>query len=128
VICAAALALAAVVLYAIPAQTADSAPAMDAATAERLRRLDSAVDELQSRGFDTRPEQRADRGERINQAFVALTGEAVNPLFGVTALGMYRYFSTQEEFRDGLPLYDQPEVWLPLLCLILLMLFNSTVC
>lgn len=107
---------------------AAAADRMDAETAERLRRLDSAVDVLQSPGYDHSPDQRATRGERLNQAFVALTGEAINPLFGVTALGMYRYFSTPEPLRELLPLYDRPEVWFPLLCIILLMLFNSTIC
>lgn len=102
--------------------------AWDAETEEQLQRLDSALDELRAPGFDHYPEQRASRGERLNQAFVALTGEAINPLFGVTALGMYRYLTTPEELREALPLYDRPTVWVPLLCVILLMLFNSTLC
>jgi hypothetical protein len=57
-----------------------------------------------------------------------LTGTAVNPLLGVTALGMYRYFSTPEYLRDQLPFYDQPYVWGGMLLVILLMLFNSTIC
>ena len=101
---------------------------MDSQTRQRVGALDSALDELKNNHFDTMPEQRSGRGERLNQAFVALTGEAVNPLFGVTALGMYRYFSTPEYLRDSLPVYDQPMIWIPLLCIILLMLFNSTIC
>lgn len=101
---------------------------MDAETEERLQLLDSAIDELRFLGEDRYPDERASRGGRLNDAFVALTGEAINPLFGVTALGMYRYFTTPESLREGLPLYDQPAVWVPLLCIILLMLFNSTLC
>ncbi len=117
-----------IVLCAPRARAADGRPGMDAETAERLRRLDSALDVLRSQGDDRIPEQRATRGERLNQAFVALTGEAINPLFGVTALGMYRYFTTPDSLKDSLPLYDQPTVWFPLLCIIFLMLFNSTIC
>lgn len=123
---AAALAVA-VVLYAFPARTADQGR-MDAETEQRLRSLDGVIDELRTLNSDQFPAQRATRGERLNDAFVALTGEAVNPLFGVTALGMYRFFTTPPELQDSLPLYDQPVVWLPLLCIILLMLFNSTIC
>ncbi|MDR1745233.1 MAG: hypothetical protein LBS30_05720 [Planctomycetota bacterium] len=102
--------------------------AADQQTDERLGAIDSALDELNSKARDYYPEQRASRGERINSAFAALTGEAVNPLFGVTALGMYNYFKAPEHLRESLPLYDQPVVWAPLACLILLMLFNSTIC
>ncbi len=117
---------AAVAVCALPARSAEAG--MDAETAERLRLLDGAVDALRLPGEDRTPAQRAGRGETLNQAFVALTGEAVNPLFGVTALGMYRFFTTPEHLRDGLPLYDRPVVWVPLLCILLLMLFNATIC
>lgn len=103
-------------------------PATDRLVEERLGAIHSALDELHSTARDVYPDQRAGRGERINEAYVALTGEAVNPLLGVTALGMYNYFKAPEHLRDGLPVYDQPVVWVPLLCIILLMLFNSTIC
>lgn len=102
--------------------------ALDRQTRERLDSMHSALDELNSTAYDIRPEERSTRGDRINSAFVALTGEAVNPLFGVTALGIYNYFRTPDALRDGLPLYDQPIIWGPLLAIILLMLFNSTIC
>lgn len=108
------------------ARTADNT--MDKQTRERLDAMHSALDELKSTVVDARPEERATRGQHINSAFVALTGEAVNPLFGVTAMGVYNYFRTPEIHRDGLPIYDQPIIWGPLLAIILLMLFNSTIC
>jgi hypothetical protein len=61
-------------------------------------------------------------------ATAQLTGTAFNPLFGVTALGMWHYFTTPPELRDQLPIYDQPHVWGVLLLLMLLMFFNSTLC
>lgn len=101
---------------------------LDRETRERLDSLNAAVDELKSGAQDASPQQRSWRGESVNQAFVALTGEAINPLFGVTVLGMYNYFRTPEHLREALPIYDRPEVWVPLLIIILLMLFNSTIC
>ena len=68
------------------------------------------------------------RGKSVTEAVSQLTGTAINPLFGVTVLGMYHYFSTPEYLRDQLPFYDQPHVWGVMLLIILLMLFNSTIC
>lgn len=84
--------------------------------------------ELADGGRDRTVEHRVARGDRINIAFVTLTGEAINPLFGVTAAGVFRYFRTDAEHRDSLPVYERPIVWLPLLAVILLMAFNSTIC
>ncbi len=122
------LALALFAVASAPAQEESIPPARDEKIDEQLNAFNSALDELRSPSRDTLPEQRSTRGDRINSAFVALTGEAVNPLFGVTALGMYNYFKAPEHLRDSLPLYDQPVIWIPLLCVILLMLFNSTIC
>ena len=123
---AAVLALSIVAAGAARAQERPAVP--DRLTEERLGAINSALDELNSNARDVYSDQRASRGERINKAYAALTGEAVNPLLGVTALGMYNYFKAPEHLRDGLPLYDQPVIWVPLLCIILLMLFNSTIC
>lgn len=70
-----------------------------------------------------RPEQ----GGKLNQALVSLTGEAINPLFGVAALGVYNYIRTDAALRPLLPAHDRPIVWVPLLAIIFLMLFNSTI-
>lgn len=97
-------------------------------TDQQLQALDQALDELNSGAKDYRADTRSERGGKLNRAFAALTGEAINPLFGVTALGMYNYFKTPERLREALPLYDRPVVWVPLLGIIFLMLFNSTIC
>ena len=94
----------------------------------QLEALNNAVDELNSPRRDVDHVGRATRGEVLNQAFVALTGEAVNPLFGVTAMGIYNYAKAPDHLREHLPIYDQPIIWGPLLAIILLMLFNSTIC
>ncbi len=95
---------------------------------KNLGALNSLIDEFNQGGNDTRADTRSDRGGKINQAFVALTGQAVNPLFGVAALGMWHYFRAPDHLRASLPLYDQPTIWVPLLLIIGLMLFNSTIC
>lgn len=97
-------------------------------TDQQLNLLDKVLDDLNSSSIDRNEHQRSTHGSSLNQAFVALTGEAVNPLFGVTALGIYNYFKTPEHLRDSLPIYDQPMIWVPLLGIVLLMLFNSTIC
>ena len=79
-------------------------------------------------GPDRNLSERVARGETITAAASQLTGTAVNPLFGVMALGMYRYISTPAEARGQLPFYDQPYVWGAFLLVILLMAFNSTIC
>lgn len=101
---------------------------LDPETRERLESLNAAVDLLKDPRPDVTPHQRAWRGESINQAFVTLTGEAINPLFGVTVVGVYNYFRTPIHLRASLPVYDQPLVWVPLLIILMLMLFNSTIC
>jgi hypothetical protein len=108
-------------------RVASADPAAERA-AEQLRAANQLADELNRPGIDAHPDQRSSRGERVNQAFVALTGEAVNPLFGVTALGIYNYLRAAPADRDSLPLFDQPVIWIPLLAIILLMFFNSTIC
>ena len=72
--------------------------------------------------------KRVTQGEQVMGAAAQLTGTAINPLFGVTALGMWHYFTTPPELRDQLPVYDQPYVWGVLLVIMLLMFFNSTFC
>jgi hypothetical protein len=103
-------------------------PADNSEGERRLRALESAVDVFSARPGDATPEQRVSRGVSVNQAFVVLTGEAVNPLFGITALGIHNYLRAGSEERDSLPVYDQPVVWGPLLAIILLMFFNATIC
>lgn len=101
---------------------------MDADTARKLESLHEAIDRVRSPVPDLDEYARAGRGEILNQAFVTLTGEAVNPLFGVAVLGVYNYIRADDAQRAYLPVYDRPVVWVPLLVIIFLMLFNSTLC
>ncbi len=122
------LAIGLALLFAYTAACPAAQPPLDEKTEEQLRALDNIVSEIKNPYGDADPAQRTSRGERLNQAFVALTGQAINPLVGVTVLGMYNYFRTDEIYREYLPLHDQPYVWIPFLVIILLMLFNSTIC
>ncbi len=100
---------------------------LDEDTAHKVEAFDNIVNEFTNPSYSTTSDHYASRGERLNQAFVALTGEAVNPLFGITMLGVYKYITTDAAYRPYLPAYYRPEVWIPLLIIIALMLFNSTI-
>ncbi|MCL2000662.1 MAG: hypothetical protein FWG74_04435 [Planctomycetes bacterium] len=113
---------------AIALAAATAAEAMDSAGTAQAKALQNLAAELTGGKADRTPEERISRGERINSAFVVLIGEAINPLFGVTAAGIYRYLRTDATERGNLPLYEQPAVWGPLLFIIILMAFNSTIC
>lgn len=47
-----------------------------------------------------------------------LTGVAISPLLGVSAVGAWKYFDTPKEQRNNLPWYAQPWFWLAGLALI----------
>lgn len=69
----------------------------------------------------------AGKGQQLSQAFATLTGEAANPLLGVTLRSVYVYYQTPSEKRAGLPWFYQSEVWLPLVLLMLGMVFKGTI-
>ncbi len=48
-------------------------------------------------------EEHVSRGSRVAAAFTALTGEAISPLFGVTARSLWVYWTTPSELRSALP-------------------------
>lgn len=68
------------------------------------------------------------RAENIGSAFAALTGEAMNPLFGVTVRGAWIYLRSDDAVKDSLPWYCQPQAWGPLAALLLALFFKSTLC
>lgn len=67
------------------------------------------------------------KGEIIAVAAATLTGEAVNPMFGVTARSIYVYYDTDEIMRQNLSWYYQPKFWVPMGLFILAMFFKGTV-
>ncbi|MCC8166046.1 MAG: hypothetical protein LIQ31_07825 [Planctomycetes bacterium] len=122
--------VAAVVFWSVQAWTVAAEPARDDGSrpaAGMVEALSAVVDSFLSPDSDATTTGRLTRGELINQSFVALTGEAINPLLGITALGVFNYVRTPPDQRHLLPPWDQPVVWVPLLCILALMLFNSTI-
>ncbi len=117
--------LSACAVAAEPAEPAGGGGSRTAAEAAEV--LTAVVDSILSPNTDATTAARLTRGELVNQSFVALTGEAINPLLGITVLGMYNYYRTAPEYRDQLPPWDQPVVWVPLLMILVLMLLNSTI-
>lgn len=55
----------------------------------------------------------ADRlpGVELAQGISEITGTAVSPLLGVSAVGAWKYYRTPEAQRDKLPWYCHPYVW-----------------
>lgn len=51
-------------------------------------------------------------GATLTETITQITGVAISPLLGMSAVGAYRYFKTPEEQRDRLPWYCHPMVWL----------------
>jgi hypothetical protein len=54
----------------------------------------------------------------IASAVSTVTGIAISPLLGTGAYGAYKWWSTEEAARAGLPWYAQPKFWLPALLLV----------
>jgi hypothetical protein len=69
-------------------------------------------------------------GVEAAQALSTITGVAISPLLGVSAVGAWQYFKTPTDKRAGLPWFAQPWFWLPGLLLVALVackdLFGAT--
>ena len=50
-------------------------------------------------------------GVTLSQGITEITGVAISPLLGVSAVGAWRYWKTPKEMRAGLPWYCQPWAW-----------------
>ena len=50
-------------------------------------------------------------GVSLAQGITEITGVAISPLLGVSAVGAWTYWSTPTDFRAGLPWYAQPWAW-----------------
>ena len=58
-------------------------------------------------------------GVEAAQALSTITGVAISPLFGVSAVGAWKYYNTPSKKRAQLPWFAQPYFWAPGLALIL---------
>lgn len=50
-------------------------------------------------------------GVAVAQGITEITGVAISPLLGVSAVGSWQYFKSPAELRDDLPWYCQPWAW-----------------
>ncbi len=96
---------------------------------QRPEKIERAAEALQESGpGNENYAAHVSRGQSIASGFAALTGDAVNPLFGVTARSVYVFFKTPSARRRSLPWYYQPRVWGPLVLIMLAMVFKGTIC
>ncbi len=58
-------------------------------------------------------------GIEAAQALTTITGVAISPLLGVSAVGVWKYFKTPSAKRSQLPWFAQPWFWVPGLLLVL---------
>src|ERR1700722_18081967 len=52
-------------------------------------------------------------GTELAKAISKITGVAISPLFGASAIGAWKYAETPPEARAKLPWYAQPWFWVP---------------
>lgn len=65
-------------------------------------------------------------GVEAAQALSTITGVAISPLLGVSAVGAYKYFKTPVTQRAKLPWFAQPWFWIPGLLLVALVFAKDT--
>ena len=58
-------------------------------------------------------------GAKISEALTTVTGIAISPLLGTSALGAYEWVAAKDDMaRAALPWYAQPKFWLPALLVV----------
>ena len=65
-------------------------------------------------------------GVEAAQALSTVTGVAISPLFGMGAVGAWKYYHTQSSARAALPWFAQPWVWVPAFILVGLCFLKDT--
>ena len=65
-------------------------------------------------------------GVEAAQAIATITGVAISPLLGVSAVGAWKYFKTPTEKRGKLPWYARPWFWVPGFFLVTLAFVKDT--
>lgn len=66
----------------------------------------------------TTPSSSEKAGTELATSVTKITGVAISPLLGVSAVGAWQYFKTPSEKRDQMPWYARPHFWLPALLLV----------
>jgi hypothetical protein len=72
------------------------------------------------------PESRTPPGVQAAQTISLITGVAISPLLGVSAVGAWTYFRAPEEERAELPWFAQPWFWLGGLLLVAMTVAKDT--
>ena len=65
-------------------------------------------------------------GVAAAEAISTITGVAISPLLGVSAVGVWKYFKTPPNGRAGLPWFAQPWFWIPALLIVVLCFVKDT--
>jgi hypothetical protein len=65
-------------------------------------------------------------GVAAAEAISTITGVAISPLLGVSAVGVWKYFKTPPEQREDLPWFAQPWFWVPGLLIVTLCFVKDT--
>src|SRR5262245_31840579 len=73
-----------------------------------------------SSSTSARKSGRATPGVELAQAITTITGVAISPLLGVSAVGAWHYFKTDQDKRANLSWYAQPWFWIPGLLIVAL--------
>jgi len=60
-------------------------------------------------------------GVKLAQTLTAVTGIAISPLLGVSAVGAWKYYTTPGAHRNALPWFASPFFWIPGLCIVALL-------
>ena len=58
------------------------------------------------------------QAKKLAETISMITGVAISPLLGVSAVGAYKYFSTKSEDKASLPWFAHPLFWAPALLLV----------
>ena len=66
-------------------------------------------------------------GRELADILSQVTGVAISPLFGISAISSYRYFQTPSSQRHQLPWYNSPWAWGSGFCLWLLFILNTKI-
>jgi len=64
-------------------------------------------------------------GTELAHAISEITGVAISPLLGVSAVGVWKYYHAPPQQRGRLPWFAQPWFWVPALVLVAYRIFGQ---
>lgn len=66
-------------------------------------------------------------GENVAKELSKVVGVSISPLLGISAVGAYNYYKTNEIDRPNLPWHSSPKFWSPLLIILFLFIVKDAV-